>query len=425
MLPKNQVLYSNNSNGFKEYVLNNSYEMQNNKMWRRIDDSDDSDNELDYFESFEEEYKNLQTHMEEIIGLNDLKSNNINYDDFNNEIYFYDIDKILNKSLECYLNNNEFPKKIHICPYQINKNGLKPFLQFFLRKCPENHLTNPNKLTFITYEGLTDFQSIINKCYKTLEIVFMSYMKVAYYEYKGFIVKNDEIYIFFDCTITNIGTHCLTSNNDLWLVLVDEIINTGSVCGYEIDSLVKNIFLNNKELIYLKNDNRINFELPVAGYSWAHNEQIEFVSVFGVSRNKNIIDAFAGEYFYFTNYDNALESLKEENEKYNNKRSAVIRFCLFMGNSKVPLNLQNDHIDESEITKSLLLKDSTASSDEYKKVRSLLRVSDRDGLWTTNYDSVYIIKFDLEDDDFKYNLPYWVIKTYEQQSPLTYHIVKK
>jgi hypothetical protein len=421
MLPKNKCVID-----FKEEAYMHLNELRNLRKSiysenKRIDDDDNSDYSDDNY-NFEEEFKSLQSKMDEILSMNERNNEEMNEEiNYNiGSIYSYENEKILKKNLNEYLKKNPGNKKVHICPYQINTSVLLPFLQYFLMKMPSDHPTHANILKFITFDELTDFYKIVNKSYKILETVFLSYMKVAYYQYKGFIERNDEIYLFFDCTQTKIGTHCLhNNNNDLWLVLIDEIINSKKMCNYNIDDDICNLFLENPELIYLLDSNKVKYELPVSVYSWKEEKQIEFVAMAGLSRNENNSDAIMGRYYYYTNYENSLKSIENIN-----KRKGIIRFAIFLGNMKVPLNLKEDNSDLSEKTKSILLNDITTTTEEYKITRDLLRVSDRDGLWAEDYDSVFIGKFLLDDGcEYKKN-PIWVIKNYEQQIPLTYHIIK-
>jgi hypothetical protein len=92
---------------------------------------------------------------------------------------------------------------------------------------------------------------------------------------------------------------------------------------------------------------------------------------------------------------------------------------------KVPQNLENDEADCCEKTKSILLSDYTATSEKYKRIRELLRVSDRDGLWAQYYDSVYIGNFSLDNGERNEDYPYWIVKNYEQQTVLSFHLVNK
>ena len=173
---------------------------------------------------------------------------------------------------------------------------------------------------------------------------------------------------------------------------------------------MKNLFIYNEDLIYLKNSNNINCELPVVAYYDSYDKQIEFTSIFGVSRCRDMLEGFAGLYFYFYSYSTIIDRLKREEGK---NRKGIIRIALFLGNMKVPMNLEKDEPDKSQHTRDLLLKDPTTTTEEYKMVRAMLKISDRDGLWTQNYDSVYCGKMKI-----------WVVKEYEQQMPLTYHIMK-
>jgi len=426
MLPKNLNKTNISKTDSNEY---RNIEYLNKLINKRIDDTDDEEEE---YINLEEEYKDIQKTMNEIFELNNIKSTNseindtdeindayeINdeYNELKENKYFYEIENVTNNNLEDYIKNSRPLKKINICPYQINNSGLKPFLQFFLRK------NNNKKLDFISCEWLYDYNSIINKCYKILEVLFLSYMKISCYEYKGFIEDDNQLYIFFDCSNSKIGVHSLHKNSEIWLVLIDEIMNSKHVCNYTIEENVVDIFLKNYELLYLKNENNIKYENPICGYTWKCNEKIQFVSIFGESRNTEIDDALLGPYYYFTSYDNAINNIKID--KDSKKKYGIIRFALFMGNMKVPLNLKDDNPDESKETMLLLMKDKTASTKEYRKIRDLLNISDRDGKWSEYYDSVCICKLNFE-EDVEYNLPYFVVKIYEQQLPLSYHIINK
>ena len=412
MLPK-RILNENGINNIN--MMSSENFIKHMREYRRIfhnDNNEDDDEEYANI-NFEKEFNDLKRFMDEIISNNDMKNDKDYYNKYENEYenkkeneneYLYNIENHLKYDLATYLKINEIPKRINILPYQINKSGLKPFVQYFLMKCPDN------KLSFISYEGLKTYNDVQNKCMKILEVLFLSYMKISYGEYKGFKVIDDEIYIFYDCSRSQIGLHCLKETNELWLTLMHEIINTGKVCNYEISEKVKNLFIYNEDLIYLKNSNNINCELPVVAYYDSYDKQIEFTSIFGVSRCRDMLEGFAGLYYYFYSYSTIIDRLKREEGK---NRKGIIRIALFLGNMKVPMNLEEDEPDKSQHTRDLLLKDPTTTTEEYKMVRAMLKISDRDGLWTQNYDSVYCGKMQI-----------WVVKEYEQQMPLTYHIMK-
>ena len=52
-----------------------------------------------------------------------------------------------------------------------------------------------------------------------------------------------------------------------------------------------------------------------------------------------------------------------------------------------------------------------------------MRLTDYDGLWSKNYDSVYIGKVELDNGDKFEEGPLIAIKNYNQQVPLSYHYI--
>ena len=363
----------------------------------------ENDNVEDYTELMEKINKLCEKHME--FDKNEMDKYNIHY---------LEIDNLIKTNLSTYFQGKKSPTKIHICAYQINKSGLHPFLQFFMRKY--NKLEeNPDTLSFINfeYENGTD---ILNKCNDILNIVLLSYMKIGVYEFKGFKHDdvNNELFIYYDLSECQIGIHRLNNNNDLWLVLVDEIINYGKVCNFEIDPRVVDFFKNNSNSFFLRNKNGNYIETPIIAYTGANDTQIKFTAVFGKGKSYDC-EALMGPYYYFTNYENAVKMVDK-----NMKSSGIIRFALFVGNMKVPLNLPQDKCDVSLKTTCLV---ENVNDLDYKKNKNMIRVSDRDALWTENYDSVYIGNVKFDDGSSNEDYPYWVLKIYEQQIPLTYHIL--
>jgi hypothetical protein len=54
-----------------------------------------------------------------------------------------------------------------------------------------------------------------------------------------------------------------------------------------------------------------------------------------------------------------------------------------------------------------------------------MRLNDRGGAWTINYDSVYIGKVELDDGSYFDDYPLWAVKEYEQQIVLSSHLLDK
>ena len=287
---------------------------------------------------------------------------------------------------------------VHIVPYQINRSGLYPFLQYFLLKYstnleePEDSLYFENEtkeeedkiqqnkkedyVSFIKFNQL-NFMPILETCVAALEILFLSFGEIdPKYEYKGHILYEGEYYMFFDCSEYQILTHNLNKQNDIWLTLVDEIINYKIVCQFKIDDKVSKFFLNHQEFIKLEQPESnpiIYYESPIVAYAGCTSKKIEFISTFGQLPHAN--DGL----YHFTQFNDVYRDSSS-------KRSGIIRFAIFHGNMHVPfenknfLDIENDEEKEEDNTTD----------------------------WTI-YDSVYLDKT-------------WAIKNYNQQTILTSHL---
>jgi hypothetical protein len=354
-------------------------------------------------EQFNENFDEQNNEIEQLLGdmfnnniITQINANSIDTDTSLTNEFTYPGLHLLNNDFTDVVNNYE-TGNIHICAYQINNKGLSPFLQFILRKYSKEHESNPDLLTFPSFKYIKTSE-ISLMCKYILGIIFACYnSSTDLYKYKGYLNIENDIYMFYDCSEYSINNHNLYRTNDLWLVLMDEIINHNKICNFSIDEMVTQFFLNNTEFLYLKNADNINYEMPSVAYSGSHKYKLEFISVFGVEKTINY--NLADPHFFFTNYVNAInmggwiknikDKLNENNEcpiEYygnNNKISdksgkytygGINRFALFLGKMKV----NNDTTD---------------------------------GV----YNSIYINN----------ESPIWAVPTYEQQLPLTCHYIDK
>ena len=129
-----------------------------------------------------------------------------------------------------------------------------------------------------------------------------------------------------------------------------------------------------------------------------------------------------GDYFYFTDYQNAVKNAGWLNESMG--CGGLLRCAVFLGKMKVLLNNPNDSVDESKITQEMLIINNE-NQEKCKTTKQLMRVSDRDGLWTENYDSAYLGKLTLDDGSIFNDYPLWVVKNYYQQVVLSSQIIDK
>ena len=298
-------------------------------------------------------------------------------------------------------------KNINICAYNINTNGKYPFQQFILSKSINDTIEFPSVIVY------TDFNSV--ELINYTKVCLFGLLSIDDFEkfndlvdFNGYYEYNNNLYLFFDITNCKENITSTNKNNNLWLSLIDEIVNHKNVYDIKIATEVTDFFIKNNDMCFLVNENHINYEIPVVSYVSKEKSKTNFTYIFGESaRDKN---SLLGSYFYFTDLNNALK----------NNGESVIRFALFLGNTKHIQNLKNDPIDSSEI-KSQRLHDNNLN----KKMEYLtIRISDHDGKWTELYDSAYIGYIILDDDTELQNTPIIVLKTYEQQIPLTYHYKK-
>ena len=202
----------------------------------------------------------------------------------------------------------------------------------------------------------------------------------------------------------------------------------------KVSDYISDFFIKNDMFCFLKNKDNTNYEVPVVGYVGKHTSLLNFTYVFGVSKSDS--SAILGPYFYFTDYLNAInhggwskdcksesrhDKVLTDNSKGRYKAGGIIRFALFMDKTKVIQNRLLDESDESEIKKERLL-DSLLDT-QYERLT--MRISDHDGNWSKNYDSVFIGNVELDNGDKFKNAPIIVLKEYDQQVPLSYHYIDK
>lgn len=338
--------------------------------------------------------------------------------------YKYEIDNILIQDIDYLLIQNSV-SNIYLINYSVNNTGLYPFLQYYLLKEYNDKLTFPSfnlrQFTDIDTEKLISF----SQCF--LYTLFSNEKIEKDNEFKGFYYYNSNLYLFFDFTNSNLILNDIYKKSNIWSVIATEIYQLTTL-DMKIDNTVIDFFMNNIPLLYLKDLNEHVYELPDIWYCGREENLLNFTYTFGVSKN---INGIFGCHYYFTNYKNALlegswSKIKEEqkigktitdkNGKY--LKGGIVRFALFTGNCLIKMNKINEPIDKSELKK-IKLEESV----DNKREKLLMRITDYDGIWSDNYDSVFIGNVEL-DDGTKFNEgPLIAVKNYNQQIPLSYHYI--
>jgi hypothetical protein len=350
-------------------------------------------------------------------------------------------------NMSSFINDNSFIEKFIIVPFKINFNCTCPFNTILLINNFTDVLCFPS-IDISCYDSeLNNSTKILSRIHCYLYSIFLSNSNsglsnngfeifLNLIEFKGFYVYENQIYAFVDLTKLDINTNIVNRNSLYWFVLLDEIVNKQSVCNIPISEEVVDFYMNNNEFIYFKNSKEELIEVPSVVYTGSHEKTLHFKYTFGNSATDN--NGIVSSGFYFTNYIHAFRQggwsldykpefkygekiTEDDNGKYS--KGGIIRYALFLDKNLVKQNLPNDIIDESDIKK-VKLQDACNNGD-YNYEKMTLRISDHDGLWKQNYDSVYLGKIELDNGDICKNANIYVIKDYYNHTPLSYHYINK
>ena len=352
---------------------------------------------------------------------------NENYEPVQPNYYSYHAINSLQFNIDNLLDSAQ-TYKVNMCAFDVNNQHKYPFLKYLLYK---NKTSNKCYFPpfFITSDKSEDIvQRATNLIKKLLDNVSQTADNVVF---NGFKVLNNNIYIFFDLTQCAIKqSDLLWNSNNLWFAIIDEIINTKTICNILIDECVTHLFIQNTDLCFLQNRGNKDYTLPIVAYVARYDPKLHFTFVFGVSKSLNT--SILGAYYYFTNYNNSfhpnsvmiVNHVCETNAPPHNVSQTlfsrgIIRFALFIENIKIIQNLPNDPIDNSEIKK----KRSHDNLLDINHETLVSRISDHNGKWTTEYDSAYIGNILLDDGNYIKDTPITVIRDYDQQVPLSYHYI--
>lgn len=345
--------------------------------------------------------------------------------------YNYKIKNNLIKDVDLFADTDEY-SSIILCAYKIDSTGKSPFLQFLLTN-NDGELNLPllmifssfNKSNLISYSKvfLSGILQVLN---------FELFDKKL--EFDGFYEFGSKLYLFFDVTNCKYELDDIYSNSSRF-VLTDEILNQRRVCNLEISKKTTNFFIKNDIFNYLHDKNNEAYEIPIVGFVGKSTEsRLIFTHTFGESSKDKT--SILGPHYYFTDFFNGVrqggwskdykpeklfDKLITDNENGRYKSGGIVRFALFVGNTKYIHNMPNDPNDESEIKK---FKLEDTNGDIQYEIQTL-RVSDYDGNWAKEYDSVYLGNIELDDGNLIKDSPIIVIKEHNQQVPLSYHFINK
>lgn len=324
--------------------------------------------------------------------------------------------------------------KGRICAYRVNNCERTPFLEYLLLlneeavelMFPELHFT----------EECCNVTNVLVQMNLLLTLILgLNNDKTDYY--KGYYIKDNEITIFYDLTNMEIKLNDIYKDSSRWFCLVSEIINSGYMCDLKISTSVSDFLTCETENPFYTLHNEFNkqYESPVVVYSGMHEKKLNFTYIFGVTE-KDDSALFGTNYYYFTDFKNsvkrggwsktekpetAFDILLTDNEHGRYVKGGVVRFALFLGKHKVQMNLVTDVTDDSQKRQERLLNNSL----DTKYEALLSRITDYDGRWARDYDSIVSYEVELDDGSKLRNAPVYACNDYDHFCSLSYHYLKK
>jgi hypothetical protein len=311
-----------------------------------------------------------------------------------------------------YLENQKL-EYINLCLYEIETSGIYPFLKFIFSLNKEKQIYEFPKFNISYYDFSTETFNTIIKQY-IYELLYSSLINLDTFKQrislKGYYFNNNELYLFIDVSTITYGFNDINKIKDFNCGIVYEIINSKHICSIPIDDSITYFFINNTPfytLTSLDEDNTV-IEIPISLYSLEKWNEIGYKYLLGLSKEEGIF----GWYYYFTNYNNLFYQYKKY---YYGEKMGYIRHAVFIGYCNYKRNYCSEPLDKSK-QKQLKLKEYQEKCDEIKYER----ITDYDGNWAKEYDSVYLGKI----ADFVEDAPLYAIKLYEQHVLLSYHEIQ-
>lgn len=360
--------------------------------------------------------------------------------------YIYKLPSILSKDdIEL-----EDGRKIFVSLYSIRMNGMLPFLTYLLYKMPyikdEDDTKNRQKeVLFFPYTKFNSKKSnsLFNQSNQLCDTILSELQKqqqtedTYIYERTGYLDRPEGVYVFYRVTNAEENATMYSRNNLYWWVLIDEIVNVKSCVNFPIFEPITYIFSQYKHITYIyqkhTNSSGENYEtiveVPTSAYHGTHISFLPKIASLGL--NPSTFYSMMGSYYYFGTYRKAVRYagwtstykprevdgviLGDSEGRYD--QGGIIRFAIFLGKMRVFLNHPDEPDDYSD-----LVKERMADPTHNKRWETnTLKLHDHTGKWAEHFDSVYIGKAKLVNGKNFMSNPEYVVKVFEQQTPLSYH----
>lgn len=329
--------------------------------------------------------------------------------------FYYPINKILRTD---YLNIKlKKGNTIFICPYKINvstplKTIKGPFLEFLLFKFQSG--INKDKCIF-PYKIYTSGNPL-----KIANNIMTKILTKTTPE--GYIEYENNIYFFYK-TDPNIKYHKLLKKTDtLWWTLLDEICNSRIIVKFPIMKPVYNLFYNNPTLIYILDNNNNKIEIPSVAYTGGSMEWLQYNLSLGTFRRKGRY----GPFYYFGSIKSETKYAGWLGNKKHKNGGGYVRYALFLGANKQILYRKTDifyeYIKYLDTKKDMnkIIQNNKQLKKEANKLDKLIEDWPKHGFDSITSSSIKYNKF----ENAYFERPRrFVIKSFDQHLPLTYHIL--
>ena len=246
----------------------------------------------------------------------------------------------------------EHCNNIYICAYDVNNDGVTPFLRFLLTK-PEGSQDNLRFPVALRPIGSVENAEYINYVSYLILALLSQDTAIEDIAFTGYYSYNSNVYMFYDITKTKFHPIDNFMGNSTWLALVDEIITHQHVCNIRIDDETANFMILNDAVCFLMDKTGKNYEIPIVCYVGKPKNKLSFTYTFGECRsNKNSI---LGPFYYFLDFFTAFKSspvakrLISFDNALEDETAGLVRFAAFLGATKFIENNPGDPIDTSDI----------------------------------------------------------------------------
>lgn len=356
----------------------------------------------------------LNTMKNEVISIKYNKK-----DDFYPDNYYkYNLNGVLNSDFsQLQTSSDTF---VYACCFRVieskpNKIIQNPFLEYLLFKYPSNNSSHSNLCIF-------PFRILGKDTVKQASKKLLNDLKYKTTDCLGYIQNSKGIFLFYEIPYKKYKVNLCKKNTQLWWATIHEICNSKHILNFPIHNSVTYLFFNNNKLIYLKNKDNINIQIPTIGYYTESKELLPFISVMGI---KSSSSKTFGAYYYFQNYQNSFRGSWSSNYKKREiqnkvitddngllKCPGIVRFAIFLGNPRVALYRVTDPF--YDYIKNL-------DTSQTIKQKNIAKIK-----WAKKYDSIVVSNFKYKNIDgyFQTNTQF-VVKSFEAFTSLSYHFIDK